>query len=328
MALDTLSADQVVQTFRRRHRLRPYEALPWLVAIAGFFAFPSYQALGAQIIAMVIFALSLDLALGYAGIVTLGHAAFLGVGAYTAGILGANGWTEPLSGLLAGGVVAALVGLVSGAVILRTRGLSLLMLTLVVATMLQEAANKANGITGGSDGLQGMVVSPIFNLFNFDLFYHTAYFYSLAVLFILWFVARRIVHSPFGHTLQGIRENEARMHAIGSPVYLRRLTIYTIAAGFAGIAGALIAQMTQSVALNVLGFDVSGEVIIMLMLGGVGRLYGAFIGVPIYMIAKDRFSEVEPVYWYFWIGLLLVLIVTFAPGGVLGTIERWRRRRA
>jgi branched-chain amino acid transport system permease protein len=326
MVANDMSADTVLQTFRRRHRLRLYEALPWLVAIAGFFAFPTYQALGATILATIIFALSLDLALGYAGIVTLGHAAFFGVGAYTAGILGANGWTEPLSGLVISGIVAALVGLLSGAVVLRTRGLSLLMLTLVVASMLQEAANKANGVTGGSDGLQGMVVSPIFGYFHFDLLYHTAYFYALIVLFILWFVARRIVHSPFGHTLQGIRENEARMHAIGSPVYLRRLTVYTIAAGFAGIAGALIAQMTQSVALNVLGFEVSGGVIIMLMLGGVGRLYGAFIGVPIYMIAKDRFSEIDPVYWDFWIGLALVLIVVFARGGALGLLARWRRR--
>jgi branched-chain amino acid transport system permease protein len=326
MVANDMSAATVLQTFRRRHRLRLYEALPWLVAIAGFFAFPTYQALGATILATIIFALSLDLALGYAGIVTLGHAAFFGVGAYTAGILGANGWTEPLSGLVISGIVAALVGLLSGAVVLRTRGLSLLMLTLVVASMLQEAANKANGVTGGSDGLQGMVVSPIFGYFHFDLLYHTAYFYALIVLFILWFVARRIVHSPFGHTLQGIRENEARMHAIGSPVYLRRLTVYTIAAGFAGIAGALIAQMTQSVALNVLGFEVSGGVIIMLMLGGVGRLYGAFIGVPIYMIAKDRFSEIDPVYWDFWIGLALVLIVVFARGGALGLLARWRRR--
>jgi branched-chain amino acid transport system permease protein len=328
MAAGTVSADQVIQAFRRRHRLRLYEALPWLVAIAGFFVFPSYQALGAQILATVVFALSLDLAMGYAGIVTLGHSAFFGVGAYTAGILGANGWTEPITGLIAAGVVAAIVGLISGAVVLRTRGLSLLMLTLVVATMLQEAANKANSVTGGSDGLQGMEVAPVLGLFKFDLYYHTAYFYSLVVLFLLWYLARRIVHSPFGHTLQGIRENEARMNAIGSPVYLRRLTVYSIAAGFAGVSGALVAQMTKSVALNVLSFDTSGEIIIMLMLGGVGRLYGAFLGVPIFMIAKDRFSEVEPVYWYFWIGLLLVLIVVFVPGGALGLIERLRRRKS
>jgi branched-chain amino acid transport system permease protein len=213
-------------------------------------------------------------------------------------------------------------------VVLRTRGLSLLMLTLVVATMIQEAANKANSITGGSDGLQGMVVAPIFGLFHFDLAYHVAYFYALAVLFVLWYLARRIVHSPFGHTLQGIRENEARMHAIGSPVYRRRLTVYAIGAGFAGISGALVAQMTQSVALDSLGFERSGDVIIMVMLGGFGRLYGAFIGVPLYLIAKDRFSEIDPVYWDFWIGLFLVLVVVFARGGVLGLIARWRRRSA
>ena len=318
------AGDGAIDAFARRHRFHPLEALPWVTALVAYILLPSYLPLGAQILATVLFALSADLVLGYAGIVTLGHTAFFGTGAYTAGILAANGWGEPISGLLAGAVMAALVGFASGLVVLRTTGLTLLMQTLVVATLLHEAANRASSMTGGDDGLQGMQVWPIFGLFRFDLFGHTAYVYCLIVLFLCWLAARRLVHSPFGRSLTGIRENVLRMHAIGAPVRRRRLVIYTISAGFAGTAGALIAQTTQFVGLGFLGLERSGTVLIMLIIGGVGRLYGAFIGVPLYMIAQDQFSEIEPVYWYFWIGLLMVAVVVFARGGVLGLIERLR----
>jgi branched-chain amino acid transport system permease protein len=320
------STHRTVDIFARRHHLRLIEALPWLVIIASFFAFPDYLALGAQILATILFALSLDLILGYAGIITLGHAAFFGAGAYAAGLLAAHGWHEPLSGLVVAAIVAGIVGLASGFIVLRTSGLPLLMLTLVVAEMLKEAANKANSVTGGADGLQGMEVAPIFGHFNFDLFGRTAYIYCGIVLLLGWWVARRIVQSSFGRSLTGVRENVARMHAIGSPVFRRRLVIYTISAAIAGVAGALVAQTTQFVALDALSFERSGIILIMLIMGGTGRLYGAFIGVPLYMIAQDRFAQVDPVYWYFWIGLLLVLMVVFAPGGVLGVAERLQRR--
>ena len=316
---------RLVDGFARRHRYSVLEALPWLAAFAGYFVFPSYLALGAQILATILFALSADLVLGYAGIVTLGHAAFFGTGAYTAGILAANGWGEPIIGLLAAAAAAGLLGLVSGLVVLRTTGLSLLMQTLVVATMVAEAANKASFITGGDDGLQGMEVWPIFGWLRFDLFGRTAYLYCLVVVLLCWWLARHIVHSPFGRSLTGIRENVRRMHAIGAPVSRRRLLIYTISAVLAGISGALIAQTAQFVGLSFLSLERSGTVLIMLIIGGVGRLYGAFIGVPLYMIAQDRFSTVQPVYWYFWIGVLMVVIVVFARGGVLGLFDRFRR---
>jgi branched-chain amino acid transport system permease protein len=319
-------AEPAVEALLRSHRLRPWEALPWLAAAAAFFLFPDYLALGSQILINILFALSLDLILGYAGIVTLGHAAFFGVGAYTAGLLAAHGWGEPLSGLVAAALVSALLGLVSGAIILRTRGLTLLMLTLVIAVMLQEAANKAGSITGGADGLQGMNVAPVLDLFRFDLYGRVAYLYSLAVLFLAWLAARRLVHSPFGRSLTGIRENEARMHAIGSPVFRRRLTIYVIAGALAGIAGALLAETTQFVALEVLSFERSGAVLIMLILGGVGRLYGAFIGVPVYMILQDRFAQADPVYWNFWIGLLLIIVVMMRSGALMVAWRAARRR--
>jgi branched-chain amino acid transport system permease protein len=209
--------------------------------------------------------------------------------------------------------------------VLRTTGLALLMQTLVVATLVAEAANKASFITGGDDGLQGMVVWPIFDLFRFDMFGRTGYLYCLSLVFLCWLGTRHIVHSPFGRSLTGIRENVGRMHAIGAPVVQRRLVVYTISAALAGVSGALIAQTTQFVSLSFLSLERSGTVLIMLIIGGVGRLYGAFIGVPLYMIAQDRFSTVEPVYWYFWLGLLMVLVVIFARGGVLGLFDRFRR---
>ena len=319
-----------VRLFADRHRVHPAELLPWALALAAYFMFPDYLALGAQILATTLFGLSVDLVLGYAGIVTLGHAAFFGVGAYTAGYLAAHGVGAPVIGLFAAMAAAGLIGFLSGLVILRTQGLSILMLTLVVCVMLQEAANKLTSITGGADGLQGMDVQPILGLFHFDLYGKTAYWYALIVLFVGWAAARMIVHSPFGRSLTGIRENVARMHAIGTPVFLRLLTIYTISAAMAGASGALIAETTQLVALNALSIDLSGTILVMVIFGGVGRLYGAFVGVPLYMIAQDRFSEIDPTYWYFWIGLLLVLVVAFARGGVLGLIatllQRFRRR--
>jgi branched-chain amino acid transport system permease protein len=314
----------------KSHQLRPIEFLPWVAAIAAYFLFDSYLPLGSQILIMILFAMSLDLVLGYAGIVTLGHAAFFGAGAYAAGIYAVHVSGEPLSGLVVGALAGAAVGFLSGLVILRTQGLTLLMLTLAVGSLLGEAANKASFITGGADGLQGVSINPILGLYSFDLFGKTAYVYCGIILFFCWIFARRLVHSPFGRSLIGIRENVTRMNAIGSPVRNRLLTVYTISAALAGIAGALLAQTTQFVGLTSLTFERSGEIVIMLIFGGIGRLYGAFVGATLYMVAQDQLSEIDPIFWEFWIGLLLVLIVMFARGGVLGLLDRamqrWKRR--
>src|SRR4051794_23051347 len=184
-------------------RWQPIEFVFWAATLLPFWLTPDYLVLASQIAITALFALSLDLILGYAGIVTLGHAAFFGVGAYTAGILAANGWGEPITGLLIAAAAAALVGLASGALILRTTGLTLLMQTLVVAAMLYEVANKAGRWTGGADGLQGMNVWPIFGQFRFDLFGQTAYIYCFIVLLICWVVVRLIVFSSFGRSLTG-----------------------------------------------------------------------------------------------------------------------------
>jgi branched-chain amino acid transport system permease protein len=315
----------------KRHRLRPLEALPWLAAIAAFFLFPEYMALGTQVLIAVLFALSLDLILGYAGIVTLGHAAYFGVGAYAAGMLSSHGgWTEPISGLVFAGLCAAIAGFASGWVLLRYHGLTLLMLTLAVAILMQEMANAAEPWTGGFDGLTGITIDPILGLFENDLWGHHYYWYSLAVLALLFYIARRIVYSPFGQALVGIRENVNRMHAVGSPVHRRLVTIYTISAAMAGIAGGLFAQLNVFVTLDVLDFSRSGAVMIMIILGGTGRLYGAFVGATVYTILEDELAKISPEFWEFGVGLVLVLTVLFVRGGLLGLWDKlavkWARR--
>ena len=213
----------------RRHYFRWPEALPWLIAIGCFFVFPERMTFASQVLVMVLFALSLDLILGYAGIVTLGHAAFFGIGAYTVALASLRfGWTEPISGLVAGGLIAAAVGAVVGWFILRYRGLTLLMLTIAFAAMLQESGNLRSDLTGGYDGLPGLIFAPLFGRFDYDLYGHTTYLYVLAVLAVVFYFVRRVVYSPFGQALTGIRENVRRMHAIGSPVHRRLVTVYTI----------------------------------------------------------------------------------------------------
>ena len=307
------------------------EWLPWLIAVACFFLLPEYLFLGARVLIYILFALSLDLILGYAGIITLGHSAFFGVGAYVAGILGAKlGVIDPLLQFAAGALAAGLLGIATGAVILHTRGLTLLMLTLAITSVCLEVANRATPITGGADGLSGIVVAPILGLFKFDLFGKTAYLYCLTVLFLGWWLVRRLIYSPFGASLTGVRENSIRMHAIGAPVQGRLLAVYAFSATIAGAAGALLMQTNQFVGLNVLGFESSGELLVMLILGGVGRIYGAFIGPIVYLIAQDFLAKQFPEYWYFGIGAMLVGIVMFARGGILGigdvVIARLRRK--
>ena len=306
-------------------KIRWTEWTPWIVALAAFFILPEYLSLGARILIFILFALSLDLILGYAGIITLGHSAFFGLGAYTAGILGAKfGVTDPFLQLAAAAAMSALLGMATGAVILRTKALTLLMLTLAITSILLEVANKAGWLTGGADGLSGVKVDPILGMFKFDLFGKTAFLYCLAALFIGWLVVRRIIYSPFGAMLTGIRENATRMHAIGAPVYWRLVLIYTISATMAGVAGGLLTQVNQFVGLNVLGLEPSGDLLVMLILGGVGRLYGAFIGPVVYLIAQDYLAKQYPEYWYFGIGTLLIVVVLFARGGVLGVMDKIR----
>jgi branched-chain amino acid transport system permease protein len=316
--------ENVSAQFADRLRWRPLEIAFWLATLLPFVLAPSYLSLASQIAITALFALSLDLILGYAGIVSLGHAAFFGVGAYTAGLLAKHYIAEPLTGLAAAAVAAGVVGYASSHIVVRFRHLALIMLTLGLGLLLHEAANSASAVTGGADGLQGFRVPSVLG-FRFDLYGTTAYAYALAALFACFLVARRIIHSPFGLALRGIRENATRMPAIGAPSRAHLRKAYTIAAVMAGIAGAVLTHTTSTVSLEVLSFGRSADVLVILILGGAGRLYGGIVGAIIYMVARDQFSGLNPQYWYFWIGLLLVAVVMFLPNGILGGLGRVAR---
>ncbi|HTS41524.1 MAG TPA: branched-chain amino acid ABC transporter permease [Xanthobacteraceae bacterium] len=311
-----------------RHRVRLWETIPWLLAIAYYFAFPRYLGFGTELLVTVLFAISLDLALGYAGIVTLGHAAFFGAGAYTVGMLAFHGiWNEPITGLVAAGIVAGAVGLASGIVLLRTTGLTLLMLTLCTMALLEEGANLGAEFTGGFDGLPGMVIRPLFGMFEFNpLIPRAQYLYALGVLFVGFVFVRALVYSPFGQSLTGIRENTLRMHAVGAPVRHRLVVCYMISAALAGVAGGLWAQTNAYVNLSTLGLDRAATVLIILVLGGYGRLYGAFVGAVAYMVLEHWLSQIYPSAWQLGLGLLLVIIALFARNGILGLFDTIMRR--
>jgi len=314
----------------RRSAWRPLEIAFWLLTLLPFYLTPDYLQLASQIAITALFAISLDLILGYGGLVSLGHAAFFGLGAYAGGLFSKHVWGEPLSGLLLAAIIAGVFGYFLSFIIATFRGLALIMITMGIGQLMLEAANSAGKITGGADGLQGVKTWPLFNAIRFDLYGNTAYGYALAALFVCFLVARRITNSPFGLSLQGIRENSTRMLAIGAPNTAHVRKIFTIAAVMAGIAGALLTQTTETVSLETLSFQRSADLLVVLILGGVGRLYGGIVGAVIYMVARDHFSGVNPQYWYFWIGMLLIAVVVFLPNGLLGGASRlapksWRR---
>lgn len=307
----------------RRKRLGALDAVLLLAAVATYFFADLYLALATSVLIMIIFALSLDLVQGYCGIETLGHAAFFGSGAYAAGLFALHVSPDPLLGLLAGAVVAALVGLVTGIVVLRVSGLTQIMLTLVCATLLYEAGNVAKSITMGDDGLTGYTIAPVLGKFEFDIYGHTAYLYALAVLLVVYLFTQFLVNSPFGLTVKGIRENATRMSLLGV-----RVGFYTLAAALAGVAGALSAQVNNIVALDTLSFTLSANLLVMLALGGTGRLYGAALGAIVFMVLSDRIAAIDPTNWLAALGALLIVVVRFAPDGLIGLVDRLAARVA
>ena len=295
--------------------LQPFRAIAHYIDVMVFAGIFSLVGLG------------LSMLMGYAGQISLGHAAFFGMGAYTAGLLAVHGWGEPISGLLVAGIAGAITGFATSFLVVRGSDLARLMVTLGIGLMLFEAANQLPSITGGADGLSGVSMWKVLGVFSFDLTGTTAYVYSAVVLFLLFVVARRIVASPFGLSLRGVRENVKRMPAIGAPVTKRLIAVYTLSAAMAGVAGGLLAQTTQFVGLDVFGFPRSADLMIMLVLGGAGRLYGGVLGAAVFMVAHHYLSDLNPIYWQFWLGLLLVVVVLFARGGILGALEMLRERR-
>src|SRR6185312_10357917 len=295
---------------RQHARWHAGEFAIWLLALACGFAFPSRYLIMTEVVRLGLFALSIDLILGYAGIVSLGHAAFFGVGAYSAGLLTLHGIVnEPVLALFVAGLAAAALGFATSFLVIRGVDLTRLMVTLGIALLLEALAERFSNITGGTDGLQGIEMQPILGLFAFDMFGKTGFFYSLIVLFILFLLARRIVNSPFGLSLRAIRNNPLRASAIGVPVNRRLIAIYTLAAFYAGIAGALFTQTTALASLDVFSFERSADLMLVLVLGGTGYLYGGLIGAVVFKVLQDVFSSITPQYWMFWIGLVFVVVV-------------------
>ena len=271
---------------------------------------------------MVLFALSLDLVLGFAGIVTMGQAAFYGFGAYAAGIFAIHVNGDPLLGLVAAAVAAGLFGVVTGAMILHTRGVTLMMLTLAVGALLAQFANQARELTGGDDGLSNIALSPLLGLFPFDLWGQTAYLYALAVLFVWFLIVWRIMRSPFGRSLDGIRQ----IRAACAPSGLRSGAGWWPPTALARRSPAARARCRRkrrrssaSIRCSLLS---SGTVLVVVILGGMRRLYGAFAGAVVFMAAQDLTAEADPFRWMFVIGAMLMAAVLFLDNGLIGVIDR------
>jgi branched-chain amino acid transport system permease protein len=313
-------AAEVVDFLTRRARWSPLEIAFWLLALASIWLFPTKHLILTEICIWGMFALSLDLILGYAGIISLGHAAFFGLGAYSAGLIGKYGLIpEPALALVAAGLVAAVVGFATSFLVLRGSDLTRLMVTFGVALVLGEIANKFSDITGGADGLQGVEIGPVFGTFRFDLYGHVGYVYALGVLFLMFVLARRVVRSPFGLSLQAIKGNALRSSAVGIAVNWRLVAIYTLAAGYAGLAGAVLAQTQSFASLEMFDINRSADVLLILIIGGTGYLYGGLIGALIYRLAQDYLSDLSARYWQYWIGFVLIMMVLFGRvyGGIL-----------
>ncbi|WP_210542277.1 branched-chain amino acid ABC transporter permease [Rhodoferax sp. PAMC 29310] len=290
-------------------RWRSWEYALWLLALASPFALASHALIINEIAIVALFALSLDLILGYTGIVSLGHAAFFGMGAYSAALFAKLVMPDPLVGLVVGMVAAGLLGALCSVTILRGTDLTRLMVTLGVGLILMELANKMSWLTGGADGLQGVIMGPLLGQFEFDLYGRTSAAYSITVLLLVFVLARRFVNSPFGATLKAIRDNRLRAMAIGIPVASRLVVVYTVAATVAGAAGALLAQTSSFASLDVFEFHRSADVMLLLVIGGVGWLYGGVAGAIVFKLMQDVISSITPQYWTFWIGLFLVVLV-------------------
>jgi branched-chain amino acid transport system permease protein len=313
------------QSLLAGRRWRAWEPLLWLLAFAAPVLFPRDTLIVNEIAIVALFAVSLDLVLGYTGIVSLGHAAFFGMGAYAAALFAKLVMPDPLVGLAVGIAVATAVGAIASVSIQRGSDLTRLMVTLGFGLILLELANKLDWLTGGADGLQGVVLGPVLGRFEFGLSGRTAAWYSTTVLLVLFFLARRLVNSPLGATLQAIRDNRLRAMAIGIPVGSRLAVAYTVAAGMAGAAGALMAQTTGFASLDVFDFHRSADVMLMLVVGGTGWLYGGVAGAIVFKLMQDALSALTPQYWTFWLGLFLVVLVRVGRDRLIRPWTWWRK---
>jgi branched-chain amino acid transport system permease protein len=291
-------------------------------AIASYFLFPNHLLLITQIFVLGMFALSYDLLQGHGGIVSLGHAAFFGLGAYTTAILAKHGLTDPLLGALAAIAVSAAVACVLTPIVVRGNDLTRLLVTLGVGFLLYEAANRARWLTGGADGLPDFSIAPVFGMFAFDFMGKTAFFYSLSMLVLVYAFMWRVTTSPFGLALTGIRENVRRMSSIGAPVGRHLAVTYTLSGAIAGLAGAVLAQTSRFASLDMLGFERSAEVMMMATLGGTGHIHGVVLGAAAFGTIKDALSTISPKYWHLGLGIVLMASVFLLRGGIAGGLAQ------
>ncbi len=291
------------------HKMKWWEYTGLLIAVSSPWLFSSHAMMVNEIAITALFAVALDLILGYSGVVSLGHAAFFGWGAYSAGLFAKHINNDPLVGLLFSVISSGVLGLICSFTILRGSDLTRLMVTLGVSLIGFELANRLSDLTGGADGLQGVLMGPLLGKYEFDLTGQVASIYAVTVVILVMVVLRRLVHSPFGASLMAIRDNRLRAMAIGISVSKSLVVVYGVSAAVAGLAGALLAQTTGFASLDVFSFERSADVMLMLVIGGVGWLYGGVIGAIVFKLIQDQLSSLTPQYWMFWIGLLLVILV-------------------
>jgi len=312
----------------RAGAVRGITFFPWQAYLAAlvfiavlYWLFPGNLLFLTRVAILALLVMSLDLVTGYAGLPTLGHAALFGMGAYGAALCAKHLTGDPLLGLAVASGSGALLALVSGLFLVRYQGLAFLMLTIAVVQVMQNIASKLQSITGGDDGLSGFEVAPVFGRFEFDMFGVTGYWYSMILLLLSFIVLQRIMSSPFGLSCVGIRENRDRMSANGTRIYPQLVKLYVIAGAFAGLAGGISAQVNQIVGLDSMGFELSAEALVMLVLGGTGNLVGAIVGTALFSGIHHFAATANPFHWLFVIGGLLMIVV-FLPKGALQLVAR------
>ena len=304
-----------------------FAALGILVLVFPFAGFTFYTELLTKVMILAIFAMSLDLLVGYTGLVSFGHAAFFGVGAYTLGLAApkyeaANLWLT----LPAAMAVAGLAALVVGVFVVRAKGIYFIMVTLAFAQMFYFVFHDTD-FGGGSDGIS-MNFKPVASIGGvtpFDLASSTQFYYFVLVVTLLVYgFLRTLLGSTLGHALKGIRSNEHRMRSLGFPIYLYKLASFAVAGSLAGLAGYLSALQFGFVNPELLSWHQSGNVLLMLILGGLGTLHGAVAGAFTFVLLQEVFSSLTK-HWQLLLGGTIVLLVLFLPGGLAKLTSRFRR---
>lgn len=311
------------------HRLSPLTAL-LLLAVLTIFPFAAgaleqefYIGVASRLMIFALAATSLNLVLGFGGMVSLGHAAYFGAGAYTVGILMQHGiasaWLSWPAAIVISGLLAALIGVIS----LRTRGVYFIMITLAFAQMVYFLFISLRAY-GGDDGLSLATRSET----GIDMGSDTAFYYVVLVMLALTIAfVHRLVNSRFGRTVQAIRENETRMEAIGYPVFRYKLVCFSIGGALAGLAGALIANQNMLVSPNLIHWTQSGMLMVMVILGGTGYLFGGVIGAVAILLLEEVLSGYT-MHWQLALGVVLLAVVMVLPNGLASLMERRRKEQA